>query len=70
LSAAARTASVTLVAERIANPSYAPMMAYNYSADRPVLTSASTPRATKTSTALWLYLSLINTFGIRLHSFF
>ena len=70
LSAAARTASVTLVAERIANPSYAPMMACNSSADRPVLTSASTPCAANTSTAFWLNLSLISTFGIGFHSFF
>jgi hypothetical protein len=67
---AAVIGSVTLMAERIANPSYAPMMAYNSSADRPVLTSESTPYAANTSTEFWFNLSLISTFGIGFHSFF
>ena len=62
--AADSTSFVTLVAERIASPSYSPMIAFSSSGFRPVFTSTSTPRSRKISTARGLRLSEIRTFGM------
>ena len=62
--AASRSSFVTLVAERIARPSYSPMMARSSAGDRPGFRSTSIPRLRKISTAAGDSLSLINTLGI------
>ena len=63
-SAAAMISAVTLVAERMARPSKAPMQAFSSSGVMPGFTSTSTPRSRKISAARALNLSEINTFGI------
>src|SRR4051812_43880866 len=64
LVATSSSSLVTLVAERIANPSYAPMMARKSAGDSPVLMSTSMPRLRKISTAAGDSLSLIRTLGM------
>src|SRR3954468_20311299 len=64
LVATSSSSFVTFVAERIARPSYAPMMARKSAGDRPVLMSTSMPRLRKISTAAGDSLSLIRTFGM------
>ena len=62
--AASNSSFVTLVAERIARPSYSPMMARRSAGDRPGFRSTSIPRLRKIATAAGDSLSLINTLGI------
>ena len=64
LVAASSSSFVTLVAERIASPSYSPMIARNSAGDRPVFRSTSMPRVRKISTAAGDSLSLIRTLGM------
>ena len=62
--ASARSAFVTLVAERTARPSKRPMIFFSSSGDRPIFTSASMPRALKISIARGLKSSEISTLGM------
>jgi hypothetical protein len=64
LAAASSRSSVTLVAERMARPSYSPMIALSSSFERPGLSSTSTPLARKISAALGSMESEISTLGI------
>ena len=59
-----RISLVTVVEERIASPSYSPMIFINSSGVWSVMTSTSTPRFLKISAAKGDILSLIRTFGI------
>ena len=64
LVATSSNSRVTLVADRIASPSYPPMIARSSAGVRPGLTSTSTPRLRKMSTASVESLSLMRTFTI------
>ena len=61
--AAARTSAVTFVAERIARPSYSPIIAISSSLLLPVMTSTSMPRSLKIAAAFGSILSLMRTLG-------
>jgi hypothetical protein len=61
LVAALSMSAVTLVVERIARPSYSPMMAFCSSGESPGLTSTVRPRSSKMATAAGLSLSAIST---------
>ncbi len=63
-SAAASRSAVTLVADRMARPSYWPMIAFCSSGERPGLKSTSTPRSRKISIARSDSLSEIRTLGM------
>ena len=62
--ALASKSAVTLVAERIASPSYSPIIPASSSGLRPGFTSTSIPASRKISAAAGASLSLINTFVI------
>jgi hypothetical protein len=64
LVAASSSSRVTLVADRMASPSYSPMIARRSAGDRPGFRSTSTPRDRKISTANGDRLSLIRTLGM------
>src|SRR5580658_2079213 len=64
LSASSSSAFVTFVAERTARPSYLPMIFLSSSGERPVMTSVSTPRSAKISTARGDRASEIKTLGM------
>ena len=70
LSAFASNSGVTLVAERIASPSYSPIISPSSSGLRPGLKSTSIPASLKISIASGASLSLINTFIIFFSSYF
>src|SRR5690606_2571004 len=69
LVAAFSISGVTVVDERMARPSYSPMIFINSSGLSPVISSTSTPRSRKISAARGSILSDIKTFGILLFLF-
>ena len=64
LVAASRISCVTLVEERIARPSYRPMIALSSSGVLPVISSTSQPRSRKIAAALGSILSEMSTRGL------